>query len=253
MSEFTLNAPKSNFAPTEPVPQDTHIGILVRMIDLGRQQTEYKGVVKWQPKLQFIFELPFFTKTFNEEKGPQPAWVFARYTFVISDGSNLRPFIENAIGRALTKSEYNTFDVGQLLGKIFEVNVIHKPNPRGGVYENISSVKLITENRKAQLNVDWSKVVAVNPIWGFSVDEAGECFKSERFGDFTDGFRNILLSSEQGIAFTSSGGVPYTKPDLAGSAQPNSFVDNVNPLAKEKPLETMPDDEDTLLDPNHFI
>jgi len=232
MSGFNLSAPKqqsvNNVPPVQPGP---HVAILVRMVDLGRQYTTYKGEGKWTPKLQLVFELPFNTHVFKEGEEAKPKWIYANFTFVISDNSHLKKFIDGVIGRPLRKEEY-TYNVGELLGKAFIIQVTNTPkNDGSGVWENISSASLVTEQTKSIYTVDWNKVIAKNDIWGFAIDNAGSCFKSERFGDFGDRMREKLLKSEQGISFIESGGVPYVKKDV-GMAQPVQPLEAVtNPLA----------------------
>lgn len=238
---FQMSAPKQEYVSNIPTMEPgQHIGILVRMIGLGNQETTWKGETKWSPKLQLVFEFPFELVSFKEGEEAKPRWIYANFTFVISDNSHLKKFVEGAIARNLEKSEYNSYNIGELLGKQFLVNIKHTPKADGnGVWENVDGATLISDRQRQMLGgVDWTKVIAKNDIWGFSVDDAGECFKSERFGDFGDKMRQKLLKSEQGIAFISSGGIPYTKAPESQNQAPKQAepVQSTNPLNQANPI-----------------
>ena len=213
--EFIMNAPKQVYEQREEdlVAPGQHIALLVRIIDLGKQWTENKWGKKFSPKLQLVFELPFEQKEFKEGEGQQPAWMYANFTFVISKNSLLKAFLDNVLQRNLAESEFDTFNIGELLGKTFIINVANTPKNDGkGVWQNISSATLIKgEEQRQKYNADWSKVVPSKGVFGFHVDDAGECFKTELFADFGSHMREKLLKSEQGQAFIASGGIPFAK------------------------------------------
>ena len=227
---FNLSAPKQTFKSNVPVtPQGAHVAILVRMVDLGRQWSIWNGEGKWSPKIQFVFELPFETHSFKEGEEPRPKWLYTQFTFVIADNSLLKKFMEGALNRTVTDAA----NIGELLGKVFMAQVSHTPKKDGsGVWENINSVSLIDERARAMYNIDWSQVVAKNDVWGFAMDEAGNCFKSERFGDFGAFMQEKLLKSEQGQAFLQSGGQPYVKPEVQQNV-------SVQPIV-QTPVQTQP-------------
>jgi hypothetical protein len=201
-----------------------HVAILVRIIDMGSQYVKNAYGEGWKPQLKFVFELPFELHQYNDGEEEKPAWLWAKYNNIISDNSLLHKFITGAIGRKLNKSEYSTFDIGQFLGKKFIVQVGHTQKSDGnGVWENVNSAIMVTpelQNNAMYKGVPWDQAVPKNDVYGFAIDDAGECFKSPLFGEFKPspnpdrkGLREQILDSKEGRAFLEAGGKPYLKPE----------------------------------------
>jgi hypothetical protein len=123
-----------------PTPKGTHLGILYSIIDLGIQETEWKGEKKSLPKIRFTWELPNETKEF--EGVTKPLVIGQNYTNSMGSKSNLRPVIEAMLGVTLRDDEASNFDIEkfkQLLGTPCLITVGHKES-NGKIYSNVAIV-----------------------------------------------------------------------------------------------------------------
>jgi hypothetical protein len=88
--------------------------VLVKIIDIGTQKREYKGVTK-PPirKLRFTFVVPAQKYVFDEAKGPEPFHVHRTYTVSDHENAALPGVVKALAGVPLTPD----FDIASLLGK----------------------------------------------------------------------------------------------------------------------------------------
>lgn len=132
--------------PTKTVTQrptmepSSYIGVLVQIIDLGTQSTEYMGEKKLLRKLKLGFEFPDQKAVFSEEKGEQPFLISREVTASMSSMSNLRKMIEAWRGKKLTDEEAGQYDLFNLLGKTALVNVSEYQGKNGLLYNSIQAL-----------------------------------------------------------------------------------------------------------------
>lgn len=128
---------KSQGADFQPHPSGVYPARCTRIIDLGRQEANFKGQAKLVHKILFAFEssepMP------DGEKKGEPFLITTRYTASLSDKAILRKDLESWRGRKFSSAELEAFDLKAVLGKPCLLNMIH--NDEGGkTYANISSI-----------------------------------------------------------------------------------------------------------------
>jgi hypothetical protein len=109
------------YMPEEKPPElpsaGSHVGICIRVVDLGTQP----GMYGPRPQVQFSWELP-------EElmSDSRPFVVNRRCGLNSSRKGHLRDIVESWVGRVLTKSELGKFDLGELLGTTCQIGIKHE-------------------------------------------------------------------------------------------------------------------------------
>jgi hypothetical protein len=132
--------PEPNGQNFTPPPAGSHAAICYRFIDLGTQMVEWKGASKTQRKVLLGWELP------NElmEDG-RPFTITRRYTWSMSDKSNLRHDLEAWRGRAFSQDDFAgplRFNIKNILGKACMLSIVQDERD-GNVYANLKSVSAL--------------------------------------------------------------------------------------------------------------
>lgn len=127
-------------------PEGNHLGICVRIFDLGTQKEEFEGKVKMNRKIRFGFELPDERAVFSEDKGEQPFLVDTTFNFSSFERSNFVKAMTAWNGKAPDDS----FDLENQLGKPAMVNVSHKESNKK-VYANITSLAPVPKSMLASI------------------------------------------------------------------------------------------------------
>ena len=138
--EVNMTAPESNgdYGDRPTVEAGSQLGILYGIIDLGTQKTEWKGEIKMQRKILLQFEFPAFTHVFDEKKGAEPLVLSRKFTWSMGDKANFKAFVQGWRGKAFTKEEANSFDVGKMLKVPAFINIVERTS-NGKTYQNIDS------------------------------------------------------------------------------------------------------------------
>lgn len=182
--------------------------ILYSIIDEGTRWNKY--FEKSSHTVRMIFEFPLLKQLFNEgDTEERPTVVSQEYTFVLGENSNLKKFIDGAESRILQPAEYrNGWNLGQYLGRIFMVDIVNKPNKKNPdiVYNNIGSVKALTDSLRNKYNFDWEQVTKSNPLLSFMIDKEGKCFQSEEFTKLPNYLQKKVKESDEGIVYLNNGG-----------------------------------------------
>src|SRR5579859_1912968 len=122
---------------TEVPPAGNHPAVLVALIDLGTQRTEYNNQVSWQRKVYLVWEL-----TTEQVAGTTNNHVIGRdYTLTFSSKSLLRGLIEKWRGRGFAENE--EFDLSKLLGQKCLLTVIHKTSGNDRLYAKIECISSV--------------------------------------------------------------------------------------------------------------
>ncbi len=125
----------SNPTIFELPPPDQYPARCYRVVDLGTQESSYKGKPKLQHKVLVSFEL-LGDKCMTDGR---PFSIHQRYTMSTSEKSMLRHDLEAWRGQPFTEEEVRTFQVAKVLGKYAYVNIVH--NKVGEkTYANIASI-----------------------------------------------------------------------------------------------------------------
>lgn len=127
----------SNFVPP---PAGSHAAICYRFIDIGTQVVTWQGTRKTQRKVIIGWELP------NEKmEDGRPFSITRRYTWSMSEKSNLRHDLEAWRGKRFTDADFNganRFDIKNIIGVPCMLSIVHTEKD-GSTYANISSVSAL--------------------------------------------------------------------------------------------------------------
>lgn len=111
------------------------------MVELGTQTSEFNGEIKSARQVNITFELPTELTVFHEENGEQPYSVSKTYNLSMHEKATLRKDLESWRGKGFTEEEAKAFDITLLLGKVCQINIIHKTSPDGQkTYANIGNI-----------------------------------------------------------------------------------------------------------------
>lgn len=120
------------------VPSGTHVGRCYAVVDLGTQDDTFNNKPRLVHKVRISWEIPALRIKF-EDGGEKPASVHKKYTLSLSEKANLRHDLESWRSQTFTDAELKGFKLNKLLGAPVLLGVTHKPNPKGGVYVNVTS------------------------------------------------------------------------------------------------------------------
>ena len=135
MSKYTSKA-----APKILPPAGTHNARLVRIAEMGTQETEFGEKFK----VQLSYELVEESAVFNEDKGEQNFVVHKTYNRSLHKRADLGKDITAILGRDLEENE--EFEMDDLLGEPCQVVVVITEDEQ---YANIKAV--IPANKKAKI------------------------------------------------------------------------------------------------------
>ena len=121
-----------------PVSIGAHIGICVRIIDLGTQHSERFGTK--QKKVMIVWEIP--DETIIVDGKEMPKLISEEYTLSLGERANLRGTLEAWRGKQFTNEELEGFDLRNVLGHACQLQVIHKENG----YAKVNSVMSMLKN-----------------------------------------------------------------------------------------------------------
>ena len=123
----------------EIAPQGTFLAICYQVIDLGTQETTFKGEIKRKPQVRIAWEL-----TSEKMADGRPYSVGNNYTLSAHEKSNLRKMVTTWAGRQFTNDGFRSFDFTRLLGKPCFVTIVHNTSGEN-TYANIGGVVALPE------------------------------------------------------------------------------------------------------------
>lgn len=176
----------------KPAPEGMHRAICYRFVDLGTQETDYKGEIKRQRKILLGFELADAIEEFEFDgrQERRPFSVQARFTWSMHEKGNLRPFLESWRGKRFKDEDLAAggFDAKRLVGVPAYLNVLH--NEAGGkTYANISSINPLPAAMKADLPQPH------NPLVYLALQ--GDRFEQTVFDGLTERLRATIAASPE--------------------------------------------------------
>ncbi len=184
-------------------PPDQYPARCYRVVDLGTQETSYKGKPKLQHKVLISFEL-LGDKRMTDGR---PFSIHQRYTMSTSEKSMLRHDLEAWRGQPFTDEEVRTFQVGKVLGKYAYLNVVH--NKVGEkTYANIASIMPLPKSM--------SRPDPVNEDIIFDLDDRNMLV----FNTFSESLKATIMSSKEwtadkdDIPFDQSTPIDSNEPDF---------------------------------------
>ena len=162
-------------------PVGTHLGICVRVVDLGTQEGQYQGRPTSKRQCLLSFELPH--ELMGGEHEGHPFLVGKFYTASLSEKANLRHDLENWRGRAFTSQELAGFDSRNVLGKACMLSLTE--NDKGKV--RITGVMAPPKGTQTPK--------PVNPLIYFSL-ESGE-FDVNTFDGLPEGVKKMIVGTPE--------------------------------------------------------
>lgn len=119
-----------------PCPAGTYLARCVRLIDLGRQTTDYQGETKTAHKVLMGFEI--LDASVRRDDG-EPFVVSKRFTASLHEKAALRKTLASWRGKDFTPDELKAFDLGSVLGKTCFISLVDSAKD-GRTYTNIAAV-----------------------------------------------------------------------------------------------------------------
>ena len=143
--------PKPNDSSFTPAPAGTFPAICYRVVDLGTQDTTYKGQPKRAHKVLISWELKDEEAIFQDpETGEtKPMSVHQQYTWSMGEKANLRKALESWRGLKFTESDFGPggFDVRKLIGQPCILGIVHSESG-DKTYANISAISKLPKAMK---------------------------------------------------------------------------------------------------------
>ena len=158
------------------VPAGCHFAICNMIVDLGIQETTFKGQAKSQHQVYIRWEVPDervkYEKDGEEIEGP--CSIGSTYTLSLSEKANLRKMLENWRGQAFTAQELRGFDITSIAGKCCQVMVTHKTAGEK-TYANVTGVMGISREQKERARTAKSEVGVIV----YSLDEPNKTIEEK--------------------------------------------------------------------------
>lgn len=118
----------------EKCPAGNHLAVCYEVLDLGTQDTTYKGETKPKHLIWIGWETPM-----ESMEDGRPFVIGRRYTLSSHENSALRRDLESWRGKAFTDEDFGTFPIESIIGKGCFLNVVHSENG-DRTYANVQAV-----------------------------------------------------------------------------------------------------------------
>lgn len=165
---MAITASDSGGRDFKKIPPGCHFAICNSVVDLGVQESSFKGQAKTQHKVYLRWEVPderiSYEKDGKEVEGP--CSIGATYTLSLSEKANLRKVLENWRGQPFTESELKGFDITSVAGKCCQIMVQHETSG-GKTYANVTGVMGISRDQRERARAAKSEV----GVLVYSLDE----------------------------------------------------------------------------------
>lgn len=204
--------PKSttNFLPPPDGPQPA---ACFRVIDLGTQDTTYKGEAKRQHQILIGWEI------FSEERmtDGRPFTIGRKYTLSTSEKANLRKDLESWRGKKFADAELGpggTFQIESIIGKSCLLNIVHEERD-GSVYANVKGISRLPKGMAVGAPENATAFVWLTP----------EDFDATAFDKLSDNLKEIIQKSPEYRAIIS--GEPLPNGNGTTHAREPEFNDDI--------------------------
>lgn len=175
--------PKSENTTYEIPPEDTYLAVLYRIVDLGTQETNYKGEKKLSHKILLYWELHGGLRM---EDG-KPFSIAKKYTYSGHEKSTLRKDLEAWRGKKFTEEELGSFPIEKLLGVGCILGVSHREGNDGRTYADITSISKVMKGMETP--------PAENEV--FCLEINSEKFNQENFNKLSEKLKEIIMRSPE--------------------------------------------------------
>ena len=170
--------PKGDF---QIPPVGAHLARLYRIVDLGTQETTFKGEKKWVPQVLLTFEL-----IFEKMEDGKPLIISSTYTMSLGEKSKLRQVVRSLTGVALTDETASGFNLSGLIGKVATITIIHKTGRDGRDRAYIQDVGAVPKGTKID-------EAPFNPTMVFDLSKFDEVL----FGQLPQYYRDKIMTSPE--------------------------------------------------------
>lgn len=132
----------------ELVSAGQHVAMLVAIIDLGTQDTQYQGTWSTKHKVFFGWEI-----LDQKQKDGSPFRIGIDYTMSGASNGNFRPMVEGWLGKTLPEGVDYAFHApakdGGLLGRYCLLNIAHAKSGKGKDIAKIMGVSAVPQMMRA--------------------------------------------------------------------------------------------------------
>lgn len=165
-------------------PAGTHLATCYRVIDLGTQNTTYKGQQKQQHKVLLSWELPD-----EKMEDGRPFTISQRYTWSMSEKASLRKDLESWRGVPFAEKDFGEggFDIKNVVGKSCLLNIVHESKGEK-TYANIASVSKLMKGQQAPAETANEQAY----LW---LHESR--WSPEAFHKLSDGLKTAIIASPE--------------------------------------------------------
>ena len=200
----------------ERCPPGMHLARCYRIVDLGTQKKEYKGVSKLLHQITVYWEIHGAGDDGEplKMKDGRPFAIFKNYTLSWSEKANLRLDLQSWRGKAFTQEEMRKFDLKNVLGAFCMLNVIERPGQDGKTYTIVNGVTPVPAMIKQN-----GLPTPVNVTEMFNLQEPDWSM----FEKFSDNLKKKIISSPE--FEKAKGGSTPAQQAPAASADDDSFDD----------------------------
>jgi hypothetical protein len=135
----------------ERCPSGIHLARCYRIVDLGTQQSEYMGQVKFLHKIMVAWEIHGQDEAGKPilMKDNRPFSIFKNYTLSWSEKANLRLDLQSWRGKPFSPEEMRRFDLKNVLGAWCLLNIIEREGKNGSTYSNVNGITPVPQMIKA--------------------------------------------------------------------------------------------------------
>jgi len=197
---------------------------LVWLIMTGTIESEWKGTKKKKRELIFGFELPTERLPQDHPRAGEPAFISKSMTYHMGEQSNMRAFINQWRGLALTEEEAGKFDISTMIGKPAVLTVVHNVGTKdpSKTYANIGSIQ--SEGSQKKMMPGFAVPPQENPSIYFSVDwlttPEGAAYSIPIFNALSAYVQGKIMLSDEWKAYTLC--PHYIAPVVKDQAQPKN-------------------------------
>lgn len=170
-------------ASIAPPAQGVHIAICTRVIDLGTQETTYKGKPKRSRKVLIGWELP--DEPMIEVNGEMmPTIVQSRMTASLSEKAELYGLLVSWRGRKFTDQELKGFDLKNIIGAGCQLQLVHTDDGR---FANVQGIMPLPKGLP--------KPVAKGMVVNLDLDP--DRFEPRAFAALGDKLKEMIASTDE--------------------------------------------------------
>jgi hypothetical protein len=202
---LTVRESGGNGGNYTPAPAGAHVARCYRIVDLGTQETTFKGDTKLSHQIMISWELPG-----SPMDDGKPFTISQRFTASLSEKAKLRAVLESWRGRKFTPTELAGFDLQNILGKPCMINIVHV-DKADRTYANIASVMQVPGG------------MVVPPQVNDSVFFSLESFDADVFSSLSDSTQETIkkapeymdaVKGKSAQVATSDGGIDTLDDDI---------------------------------------